>query len=368
MIGEIVSSFDLPPDGSWLNLDYLESRIDISHTTGEDLKIPEHFPERPSRIDFCVFHAPCPDGTASAFAVGRAFPDCAMFGVNRGSDDTDAELPDRELFYNKNVVLVDYVYSKDLMIDLIESASSVTVVDHHMSEYDLLNELLDIYGREKFQFLYSDQVCAAVLCWKWLFPETSLPVLYQYINDNDTGSWLLPNVGWFRRGMGVASPIIRPGHSKFSDFQIFSEGLENGKKFLLSRMVMGMLACDIEWRDLRAEVQRSSDRQLRACPEYWCRLVNVSHNSGGIHSALLEDGIADFSMTYFRVDCNGSWKCSLRSRDNGGVNVGAIAAKLGGGGHWCAGSFTLRCENIEEIFITEDWQEDEWDDYWGWYD
>ena len=366
---DLVSSYDLPSDGSWLNLEYLSERLGPIPETFPEKEIPPALPARPGRVDLCIFHAPCPDGTAAAFAVGRAYPDCEFFGVNRGSDETDTQLP--ENIEGKNVLIVDFVYSRDLMEVLIGIAASVVVVDHHTSEHDLLEELSHIHTEEKFSYIYSETVCAAVLAWLWLLPHEALPPLYEYINDNDTGAWQLPNVGWLRRGLGVGTPVIGPGRSLFPDFELFSEGIDAGKNFIISRMVMGMLAAEIEWRDIRSDVQRAAFRRLRVAPEYWCKIVNVSSpNSGGIHSAILEEYGIDFSMTYFRVDCNRSWKCSLRSRQDGTVNVGSIAALLGGGGHACAASFTLRCDNIEDIFLPNEdgYGDEEWDDYWGWYD
>ena len=370
---EICSMYDLPVSGEWLNLSYLEDRGITVSTPVLDNHSPSTSSDiaRPDSIDLCVFHAPCSDGTAAAYAIGRAYPSCDFFGVNRGSGETDLWLPDTEL-ENKTVVLVDYVYARPLMEQLVEAAGHVMVIDHHVSEQELLEELSVKYPK-KFSYVFSHTVCAAVLAWQFFHPTDPVPVLYQYINDNDVGAWALSNIGRFAAGFSVASPVIGPGWSSFEDFGFFTECVQAGKAFVMSRIVLGMLSKHVERRDVYSDAQRSADRRLRVAPQYVCRVVNVSYcsSSGALHRALLEgeyaEKKADISMLYYFVDCIGSWKCSLRSSNESEVNVGQIASLLGGGGHACAGSFSYRGD-FNDLFINEgnDCQDD-WDDYWGYY-
>lgn len=367
---EICSMYDLPVSGEWLNLDYLEQRgITVSNDLSElDSPSTSSHIYHPDNVDLCVFHAPCSDGTAAGFAIGRAYPSCDFYGVNRGSGETDLELPDMDL-EGKTVVLVDYVYARPLMEQLVEAAHHVMVIDHHVSEQALLEELSVVYG-EKFSYLFSHTVCAALLAWKFFHPTDPVPVLYRYINDNDVGAWQLSNIGRFAAGFSVASPVIGPGWSKFDDFEFFNECVSAGKAFVMSRIVLGMLSKHIERRDVYSDAQRSIDKRLRVAPQYVCRVVNVSYcsSSGALHRALLEgeyaEKPADISLLYYYVDCIGSWKCSLRSASESGVNVGQIAALLGGGGHACAGSFSHRGD-FENLFVNN--SQDDWDDYWGYY-
>jgi hypothetical protein len=362
----VLTAYDLPKDGSWINLSWAESQFEIVNPSDTVSRLPITEIPIPDRIDVCVFHAPCPDGTAAAFAVGKNFPECDFYGVNRGSGDTDLELPSG--MEGKHVVLVDYVYSRDLMEQLATIAARVVVIDHHVSELQLLSDLASSY--RNFSYLYSDKECAAVVVWRWLLPTESLPILYEYINDNDTGTRNLPNVSWFVSGfMGVASPVLDPGWSRWSDFEFFSDCLAGGKSFLLSKILTGVLARHIQWRDKNSDTQRCADKRLRVAPNFVCRVVNLpdSPSSGSVHKALLEGdfdgspGAADISMHYYFVDWKAVWKCSLRSSADH-VNVGLIASELGGGGHVHAASFTYTGPSIGDLFINEGD-----DDYWGWY-
>jgi hypothetical protein len=361
---DICDLYDLPESGEWLNLDYLRNRglgIDSDFCLDEPSIIE---PISIDRVDVCVFHAPCPDGTAAAFAIGEKHPDCDFFGVNRGSGDTDSHIP----YFDEgaHVVLVDYVYSEALMEELIETAGRVHVIDHHVSEHDLLQKLAKKFSG-KFFFTFSTSVCAAVLAWKLFHPDEVIPVLYHYINDNDVGAWKLANVGRFAAGFSVASPVVGPGWSRNDDFTYFKSCVIEGEKFIVSRILMGMIAKHIEWRDVNHDAQRSADRRLKVAPQFICRVVNVSYtsSSGGLHRALLEG--ADVSLLYYYVDCNDSWKCSLRS-SSPETNVGYIAAQLGGGGHACAASFSYKGDFNQLFLPDQNWPDDDWDDYWGYND
>lgn len=347
---------DLPPSGEWLNMPLVRSSVSVS----TDCYIPEidvsGWPSPPIHVDVCIFHAPCFDGTAAAFAVGKKYgKDCSFFGVNRGSGDTDVYLPNH--IDGVHVVLVDYVYSRPLMEELISRAATVTVVDHHDSERDLLNEFLCKF-ETKFFLIFSTACSASMLAYRWLFPDESVPQIYHYINDNDTGSRSLVNVGKFISGFSIYSPVIRPGWSEFSDFDFFCECVSGGPDFIRSRIMVGIIAREIEWRDVYADAQRCTDKRLKVAPQHICRILNIgrSANSGALSRALLSGeyladgfsaGPADISFLYYRIDVNGSWKVSLRSDT---VNVGEIAGLLGGGGHTAAGSFTYYGGDILELF------------------
>ena len=352
---------DLPPNGEWLNMDLIRKRVQISQDDESPVLELPAFPPPPDVVDVCIFHAPCSDGTAAAFAVGKRFGDaCKFFGVNRGSGDTDTELP--EGLEDKTIVLVDYVYSRELMINLLDVALAVVVVDHHISELPLLEELKAGENGEKLTVIFSTQCCAATLTYKWLFPADPLPILYEYINDNDIGKWSLINTGKFVSGFAAESPVIRPGWSEWTHFEYFQECLSGGADFVRSRILVGILAKHIEWRDVYAEAQRCVERRLKVAPEYLCRVLNVSYSAnGGLARALLTGeyafdgyhrGPCDISFLYYYIDATRKWKVSLRSTDESGVNVGEVASRLGGGGHTCAASITVE-GSIDGLFLSD---------------
>ena len=378
-IDHVTSFSDLASSGEqWLNLEYLADRVSVNLETILLDPIPVNPPDQ---VDICIFHAPCSDGSASAFVLSRYFEGaCSFYGVNRGSGDTDKYLPSGVA--GKHVLLVDYVYSESLMCELIDVCASVTVIDHHVSEVALIEklgfsifnldstELLQNYeSGKRLQAVYSSKVSACIITWNLFFPAVPVPLLFKYINDNDVGDWKLDNIGNFIAGFSVDSAVLRPGWSEWTHFQPFAEYIKAGADFVRSRIVIGMIAKQIEWRDVYAEAQRSADRRLKVAPSLLCRVLNVTQtaSSGLLFKSLLSGDYlyddsweprppADIALHYYFIDSNGSWKCSLRSASEN-INVGDIASKLGGGGHACAASFTLYGD-LDDLFIPQDWSPD----------
>lgn len=382
-VEEITSFSDLPFSGEWLNLPLLRNLLSTTSSTtisAVDFSALQSL-ELNRNINLCVFHAPCSDGSAAAFVVSKFFgPQCSFYGVNRGSGDTDTYLPSG--VEGSHVLLLDYVYSENLMRELIKIAESVTVIDHHVSELALLRKLgfsvlnLDHQDmlfsansdtKRRLLGIYSSRVSACILTWKWLYPSDPIPMLLCYINDNDVGSWSLPNIGNFVAGFCVDSCVLRPGWSEWTDFKHFSDSVDAGSDFVRSRILIGMIAKQIEWRDVLAEAQRCADRRLKVAPNFLCRVLNISQtaSSGLLFRSLLSGKYlyddsweprepADIALHYYFIDSNGTWKCSLRSASQD-VNVGEIASKLGGGGHACAASFTLYGD-LDELFLPQNAQ------------
>ena len=346
---EIITFQDLPTDGSWLNMEYLKSRISFFADFQKDLILPIAVWEN---IDVCIFHAPCCDGTAAAFAVGMRYPNCVFYGVNRGSGETDISLPAG--LEAKNVLLVDYVYSEELMMELVSICENVYVIDHHASEWEMLTNLGFKQGEN---LVFSLEFCASFLAWKF-FHKSLIPILYLYINDNDTGSWEFTNIGKFMAGFSVQGVVLGPGWSNLSDFENFKIALDGGEKFIQSMIVLGIVASEIEWRDVYLEAQRCVDKRLRCAPEFVCRVLNVSASvkSGPLVRALLngtysydQQSKADLTFLYYRIDRNESFKISLRSDE---CDVGKIANALNGGGHVHAASFTYYGSSLDDLFLS----------------
>jgi uncharacterized protein len=358
---DLTSGYDLVHGSlDWINSSFLSSKITINCDFFSNRPNLPELPLSPDHVDVCIFHSVCHDGTAAAYAVGRRYPTCEFFGVNRGSGDTDLQLPDG--LAGKHVMLVDYVYPEHLMVELIETAASVWVVDHHTSEEELLKSLLP-----SSQVVFSPHFSAAILTWVFLHGD-SVPPLIGYIDDNDVGRWALPNIGKFVSGFSVHSPAVRPGWGKFSDFDQFGLCIEKGETFIKAMIVIGVLASDIEWRDVYSDAQRSVERRLRKAPKFSCRVLNVSPSArnGALSRALLrgdyEGGYpADISILYYYVDANGTYKLSLRAADESSADIGEIAGMYGGGGHGKAGSISGLTGGIDELFLTPSEQSDyEW--------
>ena len=340
-----------------MNQDYLSSKLTVSSSPSFDPKIPTY--DGSISYDVCIFHAPCNDGTAAAYSVSLKFPDCDFFGVNRGSGTNDAFLSTEFLdskIAGKNIVLVDYVFPKYTMMELVDCANHVLVIDHHISEYNMLKTEI---GLPESQFVFSIDFAACVLTWKYFSPSLPIPPLISYVNDSDIAQYLLSNTSLLISGMAVQSPVVGPGlwtQSRDDPFREFHRAISRDLEYIRSMMLVGIIAREIEWRDIYTDAQRCLEKRLKIAPNLSCRIVNVSPGPrmGALANALLSGSFSDppsppcdIALLYYRIDVNQSYKISLRSSD---TNVGKIARLLGGGGHTQAASLTVYASTIDHLF------------------
>ena len=366
---DITSLSDLMEDSSWLNHEYMQAKFSLdtndqcSHETTPDIPVFDGS----ITYDLCIFHAPCNDGTAAAYAVSLRFPECEFLGVNRGSgvDETwiSSEIFDTRIS-GKNIVLVDYVYPKYTMMELIDCANHVLVIDHHVSEYQVLSDLG--FSSHASNLVYSSDFSASILTWKFFHPTLPVPKLIQYINDSDVGDYRYMHTSSIVGGMAIQSPIVGPGLWSRGDepFRNFHLAIKNGTLFLHSMILMGMIARQVEWRDIYTDAQRCAEKRLVKFPNFLCRVVNVSPGprTGALVHALLSGSFTDppckpcdIAIFYYRIDINGSIKICFRSESND-VNVGEIAKNFGGGGHAQAASVTWYGPSIDDLFIQAEYE------------
>jgi hypothetical protein len=75
----------------------------------------------------CVFHANCQDGHAAAWAVRSALGDIEFHAGKYGAAPPDCT--------GKDVILVDFSYSRPVLMDIAKQAKSVLLLDHHLTAF-----------------------------------------------------------------------------------------------------------------------------------------------------------------------------------------------------------------------------------------
>jgi len=129
----------------------------------------------------CIYHSNCLDGFAAAWSVRHALADEVEFykGVHQQPP------PD---VTGRDVILVDFSYSREVLLAMLKTANSITIFDHHITAEQDLAELLasgTIYG--KFDMSKS----GAMLAWLWFNPGQSVPKLIEYVQDRDLWTFKL---------------------------------------------------------------------------------------------------------------------------------------------------------------------------------
>jgi len=291
-------------------------------------------------MNIILYHAHCPDGFGAAFAAWLKFGDAARYipvsygkpipveGTSLSPTRTpgDKDVP-------STIYILDFSYPADVLEELAGRADvqKVVVLDHHKTAAEALYGLPDPAMPEKLTARFDMEKSGAVLAWEYFHPDEPIPPVLLYLQDRDLWKWELEwsreiNAGLWRatertfehwdictRWMSIA-PTLDPEDCMAHEFR------ERGGAILQSdRLMLDTLAAGAGHQHTTGGL---------------CRVVN----SPVLQSELGDKLLADDPMCEY-VDI--WWETatgrhhSLRSR-KGGVDVSAIAAHRGGGGHQSA--------------------------------
>lgn len=275
---------------------------------------------QPSEINVVIYHANCPDGFGSAFAVWHGFGETdeilycpAQYGMVP---------PDVS---GKNVLICDFSYPLDILQQMILTANKLLIIDHHKTSQKDLETLSDKYK------IFDMNHSGAYLVWKYMFPSIEVPNLILYIEDRDLWRKQLPYTEEFTAGL---SNIAKT----FENFEKLLKPIEFAELIGMGRTI---LAYDNKQMDniIRNGICRPT---LIAG-----KIYNVAYLNSVVYRSDLGNRLlsvfpeCDFSCIYVYGDSTCETWISLRSSDDK-TDVSEIAKLYGGGGHRNASGITLK--------------------------
>ena len=264
----------------------------------------------------CIYHGNCLDGYGAAWAVRNALGESVEFykGVHQQPP------PDVN---GRDVFLVDFSYKKKVLEDMLKTAASVTILDHHVSAEEDLSELLKV---GKIKGLFDMNKSGAMLAWQWFNPDQPPPVLIKYIQDRDL--WLFKLDG---------SREINAALSSYPfDFKVWDKLMASKKNELKALKRDGEAIERKLQKDIKELIASGVRRMLIA--GYDVPVLNASSAYVSDAGHIMSDGEA-FAACYWDHPDGRSF--SLRSAENG-IDVAEVAKKYGGGGHKKAAGFTVQ--------------------------
>lgn len=90
--------------------------------------------------DICIYHANCADGFGAAWAVWDTWPDITFAPAGYGDVPPDITA--------KDVLIVDFSYPAQTLLDMAVKANSIVVLDHHRSAEKELAGFAPFYGHK----------------------------------------------------------------------------------------------------------------------------------------------------------------------------------------------------------------------------
>lgn len=284
-----------------------------------------------------LFHMPCLDGFAAAWATWKKFADKAEYiPVDYGQQPPDVT--------GRDVIIVDFSYKRSVLSQLSQKAHSVLLLDHHKSSAADLIGLPDV-DRDYRHFrkrvrdakpagwgnvgcLFDMARSGARLSWDYFHPGAEPPQLIQVVEDHDLWRFALPNT----------RELVAAIRSYAWEFEVWDKLYamlqdDSSRQLLLfeGRAIDRRLMKDL--RELVAQVRR---REKIGDQEVW--VANVPKVMSSDAGNMLAAG-EPFAATY--CDYPEYREYSLRSVAPDGVDVSEIAHKWGGGGHRHAAGFKV---------------------------
>lgn len=251
--------------------------------------------------DVVLYHAECADGFGAAWAIWKRFPGARFLPVKHGESPPEG-------LAGLRIVMADFSYSRELLDRLAGEAKSLLVLDHHITAEKALAGL---------SYAYFDQSrSGAMLAWEWAHDQPA-PWLIRYIQDKDLWQWALPH----SREISAAIAAYPFEFSLWDSFEQTRMEQEGTAILRYESELVGKIAGHAVLVDFQG------------------------HQVPAVQSAVLTSQIGErlsdgYPFCIIWHDRNGRRYCSFRSREDG-VDVGNLAASLGGGGHTHAAGFSV---------------------------
>ncbi|AYV77006.1 MAG: DHH family phosphohydrolase [Barrevirus sp.] len=278
----------------------------------------------PDEVDYVIYHNPCSDGTAAGMAAWKylknKFPERQVIykGMAMGQPPPDD-------IKGKNLLICDYSYKKDVILDLLTKVNKLLIIDHHRSAE---KDLQDIDNKYK---IFDMKKSGATLTWSYFFPNTEMPLLFKYIEDRDIWTKKLVNTDDFA-----------------SAFYILPHDFELYEKYLDENLLLSLInVTGPKYQELNAYY---TDQAVSYSVPKFCKIKGKYYLVASVNTSILKSDIGnkifdkypliDFSISYSIYDSSNTTSISLRSTDKH-ADVSKIATKFGAGGHRNASGMRL---------------------------
>ena len=322
------------------------------------------------------YHADCLDGFGAAYAAWRRFGDAARYrALHHGESVQPEDVRGRQVY------ILDFSFTPDVLADMAAQAASVLQLDHHATARDMWAAELAAaprlaptglerhrHARLPLEVAFDLDKSGARLAWEHFHPHVPVPLPIRHIEDQDLWRFALPRTRAFCRALrllpfdfsawdallrdvaaGEAAERYRELCAQGEAIDRFL-GLEVERLAKSSQVMPAVLAGEA----IDPLTARRHGLALRHAPDGTpCRAVfGLAINANMLFASELGHHLARQSGTFgliWQMDGRGAdgrarIKASLRA--DGAVNVAHLAERLGGGGHPNAAGFRLDLEGF----------------------
>ena len=258
----------------------------------------------------CIYHGNCADGFGAAWVVRKHYGGDVEFFTGKHGDEPP-DVADRQ------VVIVDFSYKREVIMRMAEVAENILIIDHHKTAFDGLVDLPD-----NVSTVFNMNRSGAMLTWLVYFSSKTPPLLLEHIEDRDL---------WKFRLFGTRE-IQASLFSYPYDFEVWDDLMETCTEQLRRE---GEVLERKHFKDVN-ELLKITTRAMNI-GGYRIEVANLPYTMSSDAGHILA-AKNPFGACYY--DTPTGREFSLRSTDEG-VDVSEIALMYGGGGHRNAAGFKV---------------------------
>lgn len=256
------------------------------------------------------------DGLAAAWALRKKFPDAAVEFASYGQP---APKP-----VDKHVIIADFSYDRDTLLELARHNKSILVLDHHKSAEAALANVTDWDTTGRIMTVFSMDFSGAQIVEN--FYQLPKSRVVAYVGDRDLWKFELPNSKEINALLSSREPTF--------------EWLDQAEVLLNTNFptaqVMGTVIYEYQLGVARKQAKRFTLRQDAHGRRLG--LANITTLISETADVALSTGAFDYVISFFDTTDTNQRVYSLRSK--GEVDVSLIAKEHGGGGHKNAAGYT----------------------------
>jgi len=289
------------------------------------------------QFDIIVFHYPCQDGLGSAYVAmlahkqaGWVIPE--LYPISHGVQLDIGKLA------NKRVLFCDYSPKFSVLNEIELVASSIVVLDHHVTARDdLVAKLYAIFDMNR---------SGVGITWDYFFPMVKIPLFLSMIQDRDLWVWQITGSKNFCSGFFTVCSSIHP-YDFDEIFKLFDELYSNPDKIEYYISIGSILD-----KSTSRKVESIAQGALKKIIMYQGKRVCIVNCTGEFISELgniiSSSPDVDYALLWRHNAVTDDYYVSLRSTDTK-ADVSVIAASFGGGGHPNAAGFTIKTNPYDLI-------------------
>ncbi len=298
-------------------------------------------------MDYIIYHKNCIDGFTGLLLLSKI---C----VNK-STIIYPDIPSTKYIppniKDKNIIIVDVSYSKEILENIFKLAKKVIYIDHHVTSEKYASEL----GKKYNHIVYYDkEYCGASLVWKIFYKNKKQPKLIKHVEDNDIGKWIYKDT----------KPIISYIQTNYT-FEPSKENIKKWSKLLDDKYLKKVIKIGEYYEEYKLNLVKQfshritiknfiSEKLKKEFPEikkyekykYKVAVINgacPNVTALGEYIAKKYEKECDFVFLWSYNIEKKEYIISLRSKN---TNIEKLAKIFGGGGHEKAAAFSMKKEKL----------------------